>query len=141
MNGETQCSYSHTVNVGDCGSWLCAQVMPDALATLWTVARQASLSMGFLSQEHWSGLPCPSQGNLADPGFEPASPALAGRFFTTEPQGKPTLQNRSQRSIPDCHSDCGKSPKARTGVNSTGPNLPSLCGCGQVPVPGHSEPL
>ena len=43
-------------------------------------------SMGFSRQEYWSGLPCPSPGDLSDPGIEPASftsPALAGRFFTT----------------------------------------------------------
>ena len=57
--------------------------------TPWTVAHQASLSMGFPKQEHWSGLPFPSPGDLTDPGIEPASPALAGRFFPTEAPGKP----------------------------------------------------
>ena len=54
-------------------------------ATLWTVARQASLSMGFSRQKYWSGLPFPSPGDLPNPGIEPESlmsPALAGRFFT-----------------------------------------------------------
>ena len=50
---------------------------------------QAPLSMGFSRLKHWSGLPFPSPGNLADPGIKPASPALAGRFFTTETPGKP----------------------------------------------------
>ena len=50
---------------------------------------QAPLSMGFPRLKHWSGLPFPSPGNLPDPGIEPASPALAGRFFTTEPPGSP----------------------------------------------------
>ena len=36
--------------------------------TLWTVAHRAPLSMGFSRQEYWSGLPCPSPGDLADPG-------------------------------------------------------------------------
>ena len=45
-------------------------------ATLWTVAHQASLSMGFSRQEYWSGLPFPSPGDLPDPGIEPGSPAL-----------------------------------------------------------------
>ena len=49
---------------------------------LWTVARQAPLSMGFSRQEHWSGLPFPSPGDPPDPEMEPVSPALAGRFFT-----------------------------------------------------------
>ena len=57
-----------------------------------TVARQASLFMGFSRQEYWSGLPCPPPGDLSDPGIEPTtpeSPAWAGGFFTTEPPGKP----------------------------------------------------
>ena len=53
--------------------------------TLWTVARQASLSMGFSWQEYWSGLPCPPPRDLPDPGIELASlmsSALAGGLFT-----------------------------------------------------------
>ena len=42
--------------------------------TLWTIAHQASLSMGFSGQEYWSGLPFPAPGNLPHPGIEPASP-------------------------------------------------------------------
>ena len=38
--------------------------------TLWTVALQAPLSMGFSRQEYWSGLPCPPPGDLPDPGIE-----------------------------------------------------------------------
>ena len=55
-------------------------------STLWTVARQAPLSMGFSRQEYWSGLPCPTPGNLPNPGIKPTSlisPALVGRFFIT----------------------------------------------------------
>ena len=51
------------------------------LETLWTVARQASLSMGFSRQEYWSRLPCPTPGDLSDPGIKPVSlvsHALAG---------------------------------------------------------------
>ena len=44
--------------------------------TPWTVARQAPLSMGFSRQEHWSGLPFPSPGDLPDSGIQPASPIL-----------------------------------------------------------------
>ena len=44
--------------------------------------------MGFPRQEYWSGLPFPSPGDLPYPGIEPTSPALASRFFTTEPPGK-----------------------------------------------------
>ena len=59
-----------------------------------TVAHQGPLSMGFSRQEYWSGLPFPSPGGLPDPGTELASLAYSvwvGRFFTTEPPGKPTL--------------------------------------------------
>ena len=55
------------------------------LATLWTVAHQVPLSMGFSRPEHWSGLPHPLPGDRPNPGTEPASlksPALVGRFFT-----------------------------------------------------------
>jgi len=54
--------------------------------TLWTVARQAPLSMGFSRQVYWSWLPCPSPGDPPDPGIKPASlafPVLVGGFFTT----------------------------------------------------------
>ena len=60
-------------------------------ATPWTVTCQAPLSMEFSRQESWSGLPFPSPGYLPDPGIKPASSALAGGFFTTEPPGKLTM--------------------------------------------------
>ena len=41
--------------------------------TLGTVAHQAPLSMAFSRQEHWSGLPFPTPGDLLDPGIEPES--------------------------------------------------------------------
>ena len=63
--------------------------------TLWTVVRQAPLSMGFPRQEFWSVLPFPSPGDLPNPGNKPASlvsPALAGRFYTTGPSTELCLQ-------------------------------------------------
>jgi len=63
--------------------------MSDSFVTSWIVAFQAPLSMGLPRQEYWSGLPFPPSGDLPDPGMEPASPALASGFFTTEPPGKP----------------------------------------------------
>ena len=59
--------------------------MSDSFVTSWTVAHQAPLSLEFPRQEYWNGLPFPTPGGLPDPGMEPMSPALAGRFFTTEP--------------------------------------------------------
>ena len=58
-------------------------------ATLWSLARQAPLSMGYSRQDYWSGLPFPYPGDLPDPGTEPMSLAVAGAFFTTEPSGLP----------------------------------------------------
>ena len=57
-------------------------------ATPWTVAHQASLSMGFSRQGYWSGLPFPSLGDLPDPGIEPRSPALQADALTSEQEGK-----------------------------------------------------
>ena len=65
--------------------------------------------MGLLRQEYWSGLPCPPPGNLPNPEIKPeslASPALAGRFFTTEPQKLPegvclTAERTQPRSRPE----------------------------------------
>ena len=50
---------------------------PTLFATLWTVALEAPLSIGFCRQEHWSGLSCPPPGDLPDTGIEPASPAAS----------------------------------------------------------------
>ena len=77
---------------------LCAQT-PSCVqffVTPWTVARQALWCMGFSRQEYWNGLPCPPLGNLPDPGIKPVSlmsPALADRFFTTEPPGTTPTPN------------------------------------------------
>ena len=49
--------------------------------TPWTVAGQAPLSLGFSRQEYWSGLPCPSPGDLPYPGIYPTSPALQANFL------------------------------------------------------------
>jgi len=47
--------------------------------------------MGFCRQEYWSGLPLTPPGDLPNPGIEPASPALAGRFSTTQPPRNPQV--------------------------------------------------
>ena len=63
----------------------------------WTVAArtcQAPLSIGFFRQEYWSRLPFPSPGALPNPRIEPISPALTGRFFTTEPPENPKQVER-----------------------------------------------
>ena len=63
------------------------------LATPWTVARQAPLSMRFSRQEYWKGLSFPPQGDLADPGIEPRSPALQAASLPFEPPEKPMAQS------------------------------------------------
>ena len=61
-------------------------------ATPWTVVHQAPLLVGLSQQEYWRELPCPPPGELPDAEIELTStvaPALAGKFFTTEPPWKP----------------------------------------------------
>ena len=61
------------------------------IMTLWTVAHQAPMSIGFSGEEYWSGLPCPPPWDLPNTGIEPVSlmpPALAGGFFPLAPPGK-----------------------------------------------------
>ena len=64
------------------------------------VAFQAPLFMEFFRQEHWRGLPFPSLGDLPNPGIELVSPALAGRFFFSEPPGKPVELRPLAKSYP-----------------------------------------
>ena len=56
---------------------VCAQSLSrvQLFTTLWTVAHQAPLSMGFSRQEYWSGLSFPTSGDLPNPGIKSASPA------------------------------------------------------------------
>ena len=65
-------------------------------ATPWTVAYQASPSMGFSRQEYWSGLPFPSPGDLPNPGIEPRSLELEAGALTSKPPGKPKMYSGSQ---------------------------------------------
>ena len=70
-------------------SWMLNRVR--LFVTLWTIACQAPLCMGFSRREYWSGLPFPPPGDLPDPGIKPmsfVSCALARRFFTTALPGK-----------------------------------------------------
>ena len=84
---------------------VCCLVAKSCLTLLWpawTTACQAPLSMGFPRQEYWSGLLFPTSGCyflLPDPGIEPASPALADRFFSTEPLEKSEVCTHYQKSL------------------------------------------
>ena len=61
------------------------------LETPWTVPRSASLCMGFPRQEHWSGLPFPSAGDLPGPGGEPGSPEEKADSLPAELEGRPLV--------------------------------------------------
>ena len=50
--------------------------MSNSFVTPWIVAHQTPLSMGFPRQEHWTGLPFPSPGNLPDAGMKTMSSVL-----------------------------------------------------------------
>ena len=61
--------------------------------TLWTIALQVPLSVGFSRQEYWSGFPCPPPGDLPDPGVQPVSltsPASAVGSLPLVPPRKPS---------------------------------------------------
>ena len=90
--------------------------------TLWTVARQAPLSMGFSTQEYWSGLSCPPLGDLPNSGIKPLSlmsAALAGGFFTTSTTWNysRTIQTKPQRMMPSrcCSQHVSKSGRLSSG--------------------------
>ena len=73
--------------------------MSNYFVTFWTTACQAPLSMGFLSQEYWSGLPFPSPGDFPHLGIKPASSKLTEGFFTTEPPRKPFILTHCEKVI------------------------------------------
>ena len=93
-------NYSHQVVLLLCACVALSHVL--LFATPWTVACQDPLSMGFSRQEYWSGLPFPPPGSLPDPGIKsayPAPPALASKFFTTEPPGRRGPSHPSSQSL------------------------------------------
>ena len=80
------CPFCCTLPIWNLAYWMLSCVQP--LVTLWTIAKQVPLSMGFYQQEYWSGLPFPLVGDCPNTGIKlvsPASLALAGGFFITEP--------------------------------------------------------
>ena len=68
-------------------------------ATPWTVAYQAPSSMEFSRQECWSGLPFLSRGGLPDPELEPGPPSFQADVLTSEPPGKPYMDNWSGQMV------------------------------------------
>ena len=72
----------------------CAQSSLIICDNMGCIVHQAPQSVKFFRQEYWTGLPFPTPGDLLDPEIQsisPASPALAGRFFTTAPPGRPRI--------------------------------------------------
>ena len=77
---------------------LVAQLCP-ILMTLWTVAHQAPLSMGFSRQVYWSGLSFPSAEDLLDPGIKHRFPELQADSLLSEPPGKPYTEIISTKMV------------------------------------------
>ena len=104
-------------------SFLWLSSIPLYICTTASISSDVSMSVGFSRQEYWSGLPFPSPGDLPNPGLESASPALAGRFFTTEPVGKPERRLKVDKwKIPWANSSVineypGTHPRMNAGVS------------------------
>ena len=81
LSANTHC---HFLSVSESRSVVSDSLRPHGLY----VAPQAHLSMEFSRQAYWRRLPCPSPGDLPNPGFEPRSPTLQADFLSTEPPGK-----------------------------------------------------
>ena len=87
--------------------YLCTNVLScfshvQLFTTLWTIAHQAPLSMGFSRQEHRSGLPCHPPGDLPNPETEPMSlmsPAFVGNSLPLAPPGNPQLVAGKQAQV------------------------------------------
>ena len=78
------------------------------LATLWTAARQAPLSMKFSRQEYWSELPFPSPGDLLNRRIEPKVSRFAGRFFTISVGSVCSVNSaKALKTVPDCRKHWG----------------------------------
>ena len=80
------------------GGGLVTKLCP-TLATPWTIACQAPLSMGFSRMEYWSGLPFPSPGDLPNPGIEPRSPALQADSLPMSYKGR-SIHGRLYNLLP-----------------------------------------
>ena len=78
---------------------LICSVLPIPFTTLWTVALQAPLSMGFLRQEYWGGLPCPLPGMFPTQGSNPCLLHLLHQqadSLPLVPTGNPQIQMKHQ---------------------------------------------
>ena len=126
---------THTAggNTGTSHFPVCARSVMSYSATPWTVAHQASLSMGFSRKEYFQARTPP--GDLPDPGIEPAfnTPTLPGGFFTTSTTWEAYCANKEYKGFPG-GSD-GKEPASNEG------NSDSILGSGKFPGDGNGYPL
>ena len=115
-------------------------------ATPWTVAHQASSSMGFSRQEYWSGLPFPSPGDLPNPGIEPRSPTLQAEALTSDTREAIKLWiNGYMYTQTHAHTHRGslvaqlvKNPPAKAGDSR---DSGSVSGLGRSPGEGNGNQL
>ena len=92
--------------------------------------------MGFSRQEYWSGLPFPSPGELPDPGIEPRSPALQADALTSEPPGKPTLQQENRLNEKPRHRNEQRPFTAtRKSESEVAQSCPTLCNAMDCSLP------
>ena len=108
-----------------CGGGVVTESCP-TLATPWTVAHQAPLSMEFFRQEYWSGLPFLLPGDLPDPGIKLGSPAFQADSLPSEPPEKPEmgLEPMTLRLRVSCSTDWARQAAAKVKVAQL---CPSLC--------------
>ena len=99
--------------------------------TLWAVAHQAPLSMGFSRQEYWSGLPCPPPGDLPHPGTKSGSPALQVDSLLSEPPGKRPPKPKPHRFLTSCFAPPSWTPQqeVRSANSLWSKNYRSICIC------------
>ena len=98
--------------------------------TPWTVVHQDPLSMEFSRQEHWSGLPSPSPGDLPDAEIRPPSPALQADSLPSEPPGSLILPMLLPQVAP-ASLPCCRCPSRKKGAAGLTEKLPpgSSVGC------------
>ena len=105
------------------GGGLITKLCP-TLATPWTIAWEASLSVGFPRQECWSGMPFSSPGSIPDPGIEPRSPALqAYSFYSLSHQGSSSCPQSLPASESFSMSQLFNSPTKNTFKKINNPNF------------------
>ena len=94
-------------------------ILSDPFETAWALALQKLLSMGFSQQECQSELPFPFPGSVPDSGIKSTSPALAGKFFTTEQPGKPIALHKPPLCWPSLRKCTVTIPKQHANVSSS----------------------